>query len=58
MGLVNALKFVASAIFFFCFAAFAFAEDLTVTMLNVGQADAILLETAGKRVLFDAGAQK
>lgn len=58
MGFGNALKCIASAIFFFLFAAFAFAEDLTVTMLDVGQADAILLETAGKRVLIDAGEQK
>ena len=58
MGLVKGLRIAASAVFFFCFATFAFAEDLTVKMLNVGQADSFLLETAGKRVLIDAGEQK
>ncbi len=58
MGLVKGFRVVASAVFFFCFATFAFAEDLTVKMLDVGQADAFLLETAGKRVLIDAGEQK
>ena len=58
MGLGNSLKLIAGAVFFFCLASLAFAEDLKVTMLNVGQADSFLLETAGKRVLIDAGEQK
>ena len=32
-----------------------YGEDLSVTLLNVGQADSILVQTAGKRVLIDAG---
>ena len=58
MGLGNGLRFVAGLIFFFCSACYAFAEDLTVTVMNVDQADAIMLETAGKRVLIDAGEDK
>ena len=36
----------------------AYGEDLTVTVMDVGQADAILVQTAGKNVLIDAGEQK
>ena len=45
-------------IFFLSFAGIAFGEDLMVTMLNVGQADAILVQTNNKTVLIDAGEQK
>ena len=49
---------VTGIIFFLSFAGIAFGEDLTVTMLNVGQADSILIQTQDKTVLIDAGEQK
>ncbi|MBQ8037287.1 MAG: helix-hairpin-helix domain-containing protein [Proteobacteria bacterium] len=49
---------MAGLVFFFSWASFCYGENLTVSVLDVGQADAILIEHAGKRVLIDSGEQK
>ena len=46
---------VAGLLFLISLSGYCFGEELRVTMLDVGQADAILVQTAGKRVLIDAG---
>lgn len=59
MHLKNIWKTITiSLLYFFSFASIAFGEDLTVTVLDVAQADAIIVQTAGKTVLIDAGEQK
>ena len=45
-------------VFFFSFVSIALAEDIKVTVLNVGQADSILIQSDTKTVLIDAGEQK
>ncbi len=49
---------IISIVTFFLWAGICFGEDLKVTVMDVGQADAILLQTAGKTVLIDSGEQK
>ncbi|MBQ9394697.1 MAG: helix-hairpin-helix domain-containing protein [Proteobacteria bacterium] len=49
---------VCSIVSFFSFASLCFADNLTFTVLDVGQADAMLIQTAGKIVLLDAGEDK
>ncbi len=49
---------LAGIVICFSWAGFCFAEDLVVTMMDVGQADAILIQTADKTVLIDAGEDK
>ena len=49
---------ILSIISLFLWAGFCFAEDLLITVMDVGQADSILLQTAGKTVLIDAGEEK
>lgn len=51
-------KLIALLIFLLGFSGICFGEDLSVTLLNVGQADSILIQTADKRVLIDAGEAK
>ena len=46
---------VTGLLFLMSLSGYCFGEELSVTMLNVGQADAFLVQTAGKRVLIDAG---
>ena len=46
---------LAGFVFFMGWVGLAYGEDLTVTVLNVGQADSILIQTADKNVLIDAG---
>ena len=45
-------------VIFFSWVGICFGEDLTVTVMDVGQADSILIQTAGKTVLIDAGEEK
>lgn len=51
-------KLFTCLIFLLGFSSLCFGEELTVTLLDVGQADAILIQSAGKRVLVDAGEKK
>lgn len=49
------LRFLLVALINIFFVSFSFAGELVVEVLNVGQADAILITAAGKTVLIDAG---
>ncbi len=53
MGILT--KVAAFLVALFGFAGICLAENLTLTVLDVGQADSILIETGAKRVLIDAG---
>lgn len=49
---------MAGIVIFFSWASFCYGEDLIVSILDVGQADAILIQHAGKLVLIDSGEEK
>lgn len=48
-------RFVSLVLLYLCMTGVCLAEDIIVEMLDVGQADAILIRGAGKTVLIDAG---
>lgn len=59
MHLLKVLKtLVLGLIFLLLTTGVSLADELVMQILNVGQADAILISTAGKRVLIDAGEAK
>ena len=59
MHLLKVLKtLVLGLIFLLLTTGVSLADELVMQVLNVGQADAILISTAGKRVLIDAGETK
>ena len=59
MRITQLLKILmASIVIFFSWASFCYGEDLIVSVLDVGQADSILIQHAGKLVLIDAGEDK
>ena len=48
-------KIICGLFFLLSASGYCFGEELSVTLFDVGQADSILVQTAGKRVLIDAG---
>lgn len=59
MKMTQLLKtLMAGIVFFFSWASFCYGENLTISILDVGQADSILIQHSGKLVLIDAGEQK